>query len=411
MLQQISYLVQQISDLFLLFLTNSSSSVTGAENDEHGKEEYFKREGPNTNIPSTKEVVKTFSIDRYPVRMQCDGATDCASIAYSDQSRVEDAIFFTLWFVQTLSDPKVIDKIKMEFFGATTITSKVILEGGLVVVDGLSGDGAVGGGSGIAVRANDGPLTSFKTNHYECDQTSYTDFASSRECSACKCEDCKIKYNVVINVINALTASVKELTSKRGIIPSKRISYPSTPLELKQRGERKFRCSVSEVTVIFECLCLIPKLVSPQKLGGCDYFGWYEERHPSQANRVIWGLLKKVKTFEEKQNRARRYYIVVVIAVGLDPSVQLVPHKPRPLIGLPQHCLTERTELSSILKTKTETETVGGPDATRHYCARPLKNDDWESALWRDVVVSHCHFVCELRVHLDAVELHWYTGN
>ncbi|PHT34530.1 hypothetical protein CQW23_26330 [Capsicum baccatum] len=37
--------------------------------------------------------------------------------------------------MQTLSDPEVIDKIKKDFFGATTIIRKTILEGGLVVVD------------------------------------------------------------------------------------------------------------------------------------------------------------------------------------------------------------------------------------------------------------------------------------
>ncbi|PHU07992.1 hypothetical protein BC332_24481 [Capsicum chinense] len=37
----------------------------------------------------------------------------------------------------------------------------------------------------------------------------------------------------VINAINELIASVKEMTSKGGVIPSKRISYPDTPLEIK----------------------------------------------------------------------------------------------------------------------------------------------------------------------------------
>ncbi|PHU13693.1 hypothetical protein BC332_14898 [Capsicum chinense] len=202
-------------------------------------------------------------------------------------------LFLTLRSVQTLSNSMIIDIIKMKFFGATTMTRKIILEGGLVVVDGLSGDGAVGGGSGPAVRANNAPLTIFKTNHYE------------------------VKHDVVINAINVLTTSVKELTSKRGVIPSKRILYPSTPLEIKAKRRRK-------------------------KLDGCDYFDWYKERHPSQINRVIWGLLNKVKASEEKQNRARRCYIVVVIATGLAPNVQLIPHKPRPLAGLPKYCRTER---------------------------------------------------------------------
>ncbi|PHU18245.1 hypothetical protein BC332_13940 [Capsicum chinense] len=54
-------------------------SRLGAEDNEHEKEESFKRDDPNTNNPSAEELVKTFSIDRYPVRMQCDGATDLTS--------------------------------------------------------------------------------------------------------------------------------------------------------------------------------------------------------------------------------------------------------------------------------------------------------------------------------------------
>ncbi|KAM3237649.1 hypothetical protein P3L10_012678 [Capsicum annuum] len=44
-------------------------SQSGAEYNEHGEEEYFKRDDPNANSPSTKELVKTFSIDHYLVRM------------------------------------------------------------------------------------------------------------------------------------------------------------------------------------------------------------------------------------------------------------------------------------------------------------------------------------------------------
>ncbi|PHU00129.1 hypothetical protein BC332_29916 [Capsicum chinense] len=70
----------------------------------------------------------------------------------------------------------------MELFGATTITRKTILEGGLVVVD----DGS-GSGSGAAVGDNDAPLTVFEiTNHYDYYHTSYTDFATSSECFAFK---------------------------------------------------------------------------------------------------------------------------------------------------------------------------------------------------------------------------------
>ncbi|PHU25268.1 hypothetical protein BC332_03600 [Capsicum chinense] len=43
---------------------------SGAEDNEHGEEEYIKRDDPNANSPSTKDLVKTFSIDRYPMRMK-----------------------------------------------------------------------------------------------------------------------------------------------------------------------------------------------------------------------------------------------------------------------------------------------------------------------------------------------------
>ncbi|KAF3670452.1 hypothetical protein FXO38_07082 [Capsicum annuum] len=135
--------------------------------------------------------------------------------------------FLTLRSVQTLSDPKVIDRIKKKLFGAIVTIRKIILEGGLVVVDDGSGSGAI-------VGSNDAPLIiSETTNHYDYDHTGYTDFATSSKCSACKYQDYKVKHDELINVINVLTYSVKKITSKRGVIPSERISYPYTPLEIK----------------------------------------------------------------------------------------------------------------------------------------------------------------------------------
>ncbi|PHU17475.1 hypothetical protein BC332_13170 [Capsicum chinense] len=55
--------------------TNYSSIATEAEDNGYGEEESFKRDDPNANSPSTEELVKTLSIDCYPMRMQCDGAT------------------------------------------------------------------------------------------------------------------------------------------------------------------------------------------------------------------------------------------------------------------------------------------------------------------------------------------------
>ncbi|PHU05355.1 hypothetical protein BC332_26177 [Capsicum chinense] len=73
----------------------------------------------------------------------------------------------------------------------------------------------------------------------EYDHTGYIDLASPSECSACKCQDCRANHDVIINAINALTAYVKELTSKRDLIPSKRILFPSAPLEI--RAKRRMR--------------------------------------------------------------------------------------------------------------------------------------------------------------------------
>ncbi|KAF3620106.1 putative protein EIN4-like [Capsicum annuum] len=54
-------------------------SQSGAEDNEHEEEESFKRDDPNANNPSVEELVKNFSIDHYPVIMQCDGATELTS--------------------------------------------------------------------------------------------------------------------------------------------------------------------------------------------------------------------------------------------------------------------------------------------------------------------------------------------
>ena len=51
-------------------------SQSEVEDNEHREEEFFKRDDPNANSPSVEELVKTFSIDCYPMRMQCDGAAD-----------------------------------------------------------------------------------------------------------------------------------------------------------------------------------------------------------------------------------------------------------------------------------------------------------------------------------------------
>ncbi|PHT27112.1 hypothetical protein CQW23_33287 [Capsicum baccatum] len=237
-------------------------SQSGAEDNEHGKEESFKRDDPHTNSPSTEELVKTFSIDRYPMKMesffgqyldlpednnarfQMKMAYDLLQrrFMYENKDKMDEVwlnycgmpivhswlvptnrelnmpFFLTSRSVQTLSDPKVVDGIKMELFGSKTITRKIILKGG----------------------ANDAPLTVFETvSHYDYDHNGCTivstDFAASSECSSCKCQHCKVKHDGVINAINSLTTSIKEITSKSGVIPYP----PDAPLEIKVAKRRR----------------------------------------------------------------------------------------------------------------------------------------------------------------------------
>ncbi|KAF3674882.1 hypothetical protein FXO38_05014 [Capsicum annuum] len=333
-------------------LSLQALSQPGAKDDEYGEEECFKREYPNANSPSTEELVKNFSIDRYtysnPKKALCtpkkgkdksSDHDDLVSLVYPSfkiinlievlkgkrlskknkkslclfwfvhnilwardvnnniplgliklsedvepfksypwgyesfkmtvkylltpltpkivnlygfpwafmivhlwiiptNQELKMQFFLALRSVQTLSDPKVIDRIKKELFRTKTIIRKIILEGGFVVVDDSSGSGA--------------PLTIFETtNHYDYDydHTGYTDFSTSSECSACKYQDCKAKHDGVINIINALTSSVKEMTSKRGVIPSKSISYPYTPLKIKVAKRRKKEISKASSSI------------------------------------------------------------------------------------------------------------------------------------------------------------------
>ncbi|PHU08903.1 hypothetical protein BC332_20763 [Capsicum chinense] len=212
-----------------------SSVATETEDNEHGEEECLKIDDPNANSPSAKELVKIFSIDRYPMRMHCDGATD-------------------------------------------------LTEGGLIVVD----DGSC---SGAAVGDNDAPLNVFETtSHYDHDHIGCTnfslDFTISSECSACKYQDCKMKRDGVINAINALTASIKVMISKRGLIPLKRISYLYTLLEINAVKRRRKDTSKASSSIEKS------KIATPLSLSYTDvqYARATGEQH--EMKKIADGLLK-----------------------------------------------------------------------------------------------------------------------
>ncbi|KAF3633499.1 hypothetical protein FXO38_25561 [Capsicum annuum] len=226
-------------------------SQSGAEDNEHREEKCLKRDDPNANSPFAEELVKTFNIDSYPgkmlwvisylpednnARFQMKMVYDLLKrrFVYENKDKMDEIFhlwlfstnrelkmlfFLTLRSVQILPDPKVVDGIKMELFGATSITRKIIWEGGLVAVDDGSHSGS---GSGAAVGTNDAPFIIFKTkSHYYYDHTGCTnfspDFATFSECSACKCQDCKVdvtveataeKHNIIVD--NPSTISKEE---------------------------------------------------------------------------------------------------------------------------------------------------------------------------------------------------------
>ncbi|PHU17908.1 hypothetical protein BC332_13603 [Capsicum chinense] len=89
-----------------------SSVVTGAKDNEHREEEYLKRDDPNANSPSIEELVKTFSIDHYLVKMQCDSVTDLTDESYiaTNGSSIQNyctALIYLFEFIPT-DDPSIV---------------------------------------------------------------------------------------------------------------------------------------------------------------------------------------------------------------------------------------------------------------------------------------------------------------
>ncbi|KAF3657970.1 putative protein EIN4-like [Capsicum annuum] len=212
-------------------------SQSGAEDNEHGEEESFKRDDPNANSPSVEELVKIFSIDRYPMRMQCDGAKDLTgdlmardinnniSLGLINLSEDLEAFNSYPWGYESF-------KMTVEYL-LTPLTPKIVNLYGFP----------------WAFMA-----WAFEAIPYLRQQVNYQEEVSCprilRWLSAKTDKNAKfldlfnppkkaVKHDGVINAINALIASVKEMTSKRGVIPSKKISYPDTPLEIKAAKRRR----------------------------------------------------------------------------------------------------------------------------------------------------------------------------
>ncbi|PHT98357.1 hypothetical protein BC332_32715 [Capsicum chinense] len=266
-------------------------SQSEAEDNEHGEDESFKRDDPNANSPFVEELVKTFSIDCYHVRMQYDGATDLTVdlVVKSVMEKSFDTFrkilreqklnsyFRESYFGQYLDLPEdnnarfqmkmVYDLLKRRFMyeNKDKMDEVWINYCGMPVCFGWEEFSIIIGlkyypSSPYQViptlTQKKAPRTPKKGKSKSSDRDDLVsivdpifknknliealkDFAASSECSSCKCQNCKAKHDGVINAINALTTSVKKMTSKRSVILSKRISYPDTLLEIKAAKRRR----------------------------------------------------------------------------------------------------------------------------------------------------------------------------
>ncbi|PHT40357.1 hypothetical protein CQW23_19211 [Capsicum baccatum] len=171
-------------------------SQSGAEDNKHGEEESFKRDDPNANNPSIEELVKTFSIDRYPMRIQCDGATDLTGGKHAH-----------------FQMKMVYDLLKHRFMYEN--------------------------------KDNMDEAWAFEAIPYLRQQVNYQEQVSCprilRWLSAKNDKNAKF-----LDLFNPPKEA--EMTSKRGAIPSKRISYPDTPLEIKAaKRRRKYSSKASSI--------------------------------------------------------------------------------------------------------------------------------------------------------------------
>ncbi|KAF3679584.1 putative C2 and GRAM domain-containing protein-like [Capsicum annuum] len=175
----------------------------GAEDNEQRVEESFKKDDPNANSPSAEELVKTFNIDRYPMKMAYDLLK--RRFMYENKDKMGE-----VWINYC----------------------------GMPVCFGWKEFSIV---TGLKCYPPSPPqvIPTLTQRKAPCTPKKGKDFTTSSECFVCKCQDYKAKHNGVINSINALIASVKEMAYKRGAILSKRISYLDTPPKIKASKRKR----------------------------------------------------------------------------------------------------------------------------------------------------------------------------
>ncbi|PHT98136.1 hypothetical protein BC332_32935 [Capsicum chinense] len=276
-------------------------SQSGAEYDGYGEEEYFKRDDADANSRSTEELVKAFSIDRYPLRIRytysnpkkaprtlkkgkgksCDRDDLVSTVGPSFKnknliealkgkglSKKHKQSLYLVWFVHNIlwardvnnnislgliklsedleafnNYPWGYESFKMTIkYLLTPLAPKTVNLYGFhrlswlhpplyeLALQALSQSGAEYDGYGEEEY--------FKRDDADANSRSTEELVKAFSIDRYPLR-IRAKHDVVINAINALTASVNELISKRGLIPSKRILFPSTPLEIRAKRRRR----------------------------------------------------------------------------------------------------------------------------------------------------------------------------
>ncbi|PHU21683.1 hypothetical protein BC332_06790 [Capsicum chinense] len=218
---------------------------SGIEDNEHGKEEYFKSDDLNANSLSAKELVKTFNIYVYPVRMQCNGATDLMGdfVVNSAMGKSFDAFRKIMKMVYDLlkhrfmyENKDKMDKVWINYCGMPVCFGWKEF----AIVSGLKYYPPSPSQVIPNLTPKKSPRTPKKDKGKSSDRNDLVSivgpsFKNKNLIEALKGQ----KHDGVINAINALIAFVKKMTSTRSVIPSKKISYPYTPLEIKVAKKRR----------------------------------------------------------------------------------------------------------------------------------------------------------------------------
>ncbi|XP_060181448.1 uncharacterized protein LOC132611056 [Lycium barbarum] len=223
---------------------------------------------------------------------------------------------------------ELIDKIKEELVGATTIIRAGVVDGGgdgvgdavdmnIVVdvarqaVEGLADkrrdDDGGGGVGGYTPQSGGGGQTTdipYRLGRY----SSFGAGSSKVYSCACECSTCRLKMEGLINKVEELlqaqkdmNSAIKSMMSKRGVQPSKKLSSPYTPIGIRKRAKTISKaladCRARKTSTPQKSIATPPAEVVPQVLKKVDIF-----------KRVNPPKKKKLETLIKSKKSGRALY-------------------------------------------------------------------------------------------------------